>query len=139
MNLTLAEMARRLDGEVSGGQIRCRGPGHSPEDRSLSVKLNVKGDGIVVHSFSGDAVATCKDHVRKKLGLPPFTPTKKSNGKDTRKAIVATYDYCDEGGELLFQVVRFEPKHFASASRTIPAVGHGNSVTFAVSCTSSPS
>jgi hypothetical protein len=112
MNLTLAEMARRLDGEVSGGQIRCPGPGHSPEDRSLSVKLNVKGDGIVVHSFSGDAVATCKDHVRKKLGLPPFTPTKKSNGKDTRKAIVATYDYCDEGGELLFQVVRFEPKTF---------------------------
>jgi hypothetical protein len=28
------------------------------------------------------------------------------------KRIVAEYDYCDEKGELLFQVVRFEPKDF---------------------------
>lgn len=29
-----------------------------------------------------------------------------------RAKIVATYDYCDEAGKLLFQVVRFEPKDF---------------------------
>ena len=47
------------------------------------------------------------------------TKKKKSNGKDKpRKDIVARYDYCDETGELLFQVVRFEPKTSASASRT---------------------
>jgi hypothetical protein len=112
MMMTLAEMARRLGGEVSGQQVLCPGPGHSDKDRSLSVKLNAKGDGIVVHSFSGDDIITAKDHVRKKLGLPPFTPTKKSNGKDTRKDIVATYDYTDENGKLLFQVVRFEPRDF---------------------------
>jgi hypothetical protein len=44
--------------------------------------------------------------------LPPFTPKKKTNGKDTRKDVVARYDYCDEAGELLFQVIRFEPKTF---------------------------
>ncbi len=49
--MTLAEMARRLRGEVSGGQVRCPGPGHSSEDRSLSVKLNATGDGVVVHCF----------------------------------------------------------------------------------------
>jgi len=30
----------------------------------------------------------------------------------TKRRIVATYDYRDEAGELLFQVVRFEPKDF---------------------------
>jgi hypothetical protein len=111
-NLSLAEMARRLGGELSGGQIRCPGPGHSPEDRSLSVKLKDDGTGIVVHSFSGDDPIMCKDHVRKKLGLPPFRPRKKSNGKDTRKVVAAHYDYMDESGAVLFQVVRFEPKTF---------------------------
>jgi hypothetical protein len=37
----------------------------------------------------------------------------KVNGKDRpRNAIVAEYDYTDESGVLLFQVVRFEPKTF---------------------------
>ena len=110
VTLTLAEMARRLGGEVSGGQVRCPGPGHSPADRSLSVKLNDKGNGVVVFSHSGDDVFACKDMVRAKLGLQPFKKTK-SNGKD-RKAIAATYDYVDEAGNLLFQVVRFAPKTF---------------------------
>jgi putative DNA primase/helicase len=30
----------------------------------------------------------------------------------TRRVIVAAYDYCNEQGELLFQVCRFEPKDF---------------------------
>ena len=74
------------------------------------MKLNGKGDGLVVHSFSGDDIIAAKDYVRAKLGLPPFTPKSKSNGKD-RKAIIATYDYTDEAGDV-FQVVRFEPKTF---------------------------
>lgn len=111
MNMTLSEMARRLGGELSGGQVLCPGPGHSPDDRSLSVKLNAKGDGIVVHSFAEDDILVCKDHVRAKLGLAPFTPRSKGNGKD-RKVLVATFDYVDEAGNLLFQVVRYEPKTF---------------------------
>jgi Protein of unknown function (DUF3631) len=108
--MTLAEMARRLGGEVSGGQVRCPGPGHSPADRSLAVKLNDKGDGIVVYSHSGDDIMACKDMVRAKLGLQPFRKAK-TNGKD-HKGIVAEYDYRDENGVLLFQVVRLEPKSF---------------------------
>jgi len=37
--------------------------------------------------------------------------TIKEPAPDVRK-IVATYDYCDESGQLLFQTVRFEPKQF---------------------------
>jgi len=37
-----------------------------------------------------------------------------SENKDVaEKRIVMTYDYRDESGKLLFQVVRFEPKSFA--------------------------
>jgi Protein of unknown function (DUF3631) len=111
MNMMLAEMARRLGGEVSGGQVQCPGPGHSPDDRSLAVKMNDKGDDIIVYSFANDDIIACKDYVRVKLGWAPFTPKPKSNGKD-HKHIVATYDYADEAGGLLFQVVRYEPKAF---------------------------
>lgn len=43
------------------------------------------------------------------LRLDGPRPSVEGNG---RRRIVATYDYRDEGGELLFQVVRFEPKDF---------------------------
>ena len=47
------------------------------------------------------------------LGLAPFTRKSKSNGKDDEpRKVVAEHDYTDEGGELIFQVVRLEPKSF---------------------------
>src|ERR1700687_1003875 len=59
--------------------------------------LRVKG-GVA----TGEAVNWLRDE----LGIEP-EPTK------NRKArIVATYDYCDERGELLFQVCRNEQKEF---------------------------
>src|SRR5262249_22702668 len=105
----LHQYARLLNGEVRGNQILCPGPGHSVEDRSLAVKMN--GDDFVVHSFADDDAIVCKDFVRQKLGLAPFAPKSRSNGQ-YRRAITATYDYVDELGHLLFQVVRFEPKTF---------------------------
>jgi len=47
-------------------------------------------------------------------------PSGDGNGKTTRKRrskIVATYDYCDENGDLLFQVVRYDPKDFRQRKR----------------------
>jgi putative DNA primase/helicase len=41
---------------------------------------------------------------------------------ETRKPIVAAYDYRDESGKLLFQVVRFEPKDFRQRRPN----GHGD-------------
>lgn len=43
-----------------------------------------------------------------KLGINPG----KSNGNNDLGQIVKTYDYRDEGGTLLFQTVRFDPKDF---------------------------
>jgi hypothetical protein len=68
-------------------------------------------DGFLVHSFAGNDPIICKDHVRERLGLPPFKAKGKGNGSDKAK-VQAVYDYRDAGGELLFQVVRFAPKDF---------------------------
>jgi hypothetical protein len=66
----LREIARALGGEVSGRQVLAPLPGHSPRDRSLSVKLSATApDGFVVHYFTGDW-REGRDHVREPLGLP---------------------------------------------------------------------
>ena len=44
-------------------------------------------------------------------GLTPRNGAK-PNGSSIGPRIVATYPYEDESGELLYEVVRYEPKHF---------------------------
>jgi hypothetical protein len=116
---SLQDAARLLRGEVSGGQILCPGPNHSDEDRSLSVKLDPEApDGFIVHSFANDDPIKCKDYVRGKFGLPEWKPNGRANGEDkpsgsTKRRLIATYPYTDENGELLFEVLRYEPKGFS--------------------------
>jgi hypothetical protein len=76
MNLDARAIAAALGGEVSGRDaVLAPGPGHSPGDRSLSVKLCLAhNDGFIVHSFCGDDVNRCRDHVKAKLGLDPRRP-----------------------------------------------------------------
>jgi putative DNA primase/helicase len=74
--LDVRAVARALGGDVSGrDSVVCPGPGHSQRDRSLSVRL-VPGNenGFVVYSHAGDPIADCKDHVRERLGLAPWSP-----------------------------------------------------------------
>jgi hypothetical protein len=81
--ITLQALAAALGGEVSvsGDQVLCPGPGHSPKDRSLSIKLDCSApDGFVVNSFAGDDAIDCKDYVRDKAGLAAWQP-KKGNGR----------------------------------------------------------
>jgi hypothetical protein len=75
IGLDLRALARALDGEIRGEEVFCPGPGHSTKDRSLSVRLSSETeDGFMVHSFASDDPIACKDHVRAKLGLRPFSP-----------------------------------------------------------------
>ena len=48
------------------------------------------------------------------LELEPSHEVMKSwaQARQPAPAVVATYDYCDEGGALVFQVLRYEPKTF---------------------------
>ncbi|MBI3417986.1 MAG: DUF3631 domain-containing protein [Verrucomicrobia bacterium] len=46
------------------------------------------------------------------LKLADLFPPRVANTNNPKPRIVATYDYTDESGQLLFQCVRFEPKDF---------------------------
>jgi hypothetical protein len=126
-------LARALGGEVSGAQVLAPGPRHSANDRSLSIKLDSNApDGFLVHSFSADDPIVCRDHVREKIGLPAFRPSGRCNqhsdavieravmaaaagqsrNNKPKSRIVATYDYTDADGSLLYQVARYDPKDF---------------------------
>src|SRR5690242_768290 len=80
MQLTLSYIAKALGGEVSNGQVRAPGPGHSAKDRSLCVAINDAGDDIVVKSWADDDEIACKDYVRQKIGLPAWQPNRRKNG-----------------------------------------------------------
>lgn len=68
--IDLNQAARTLCGEVAQGQVRCPGPGHSSEDRSLCVKFDPSyPEGFLIHSFAGDDPMACRDYVRERLGL----------------------------------------------------------------------
>ena len=136
-NLDLRQIARALGGEIGSGQVLAPGPGHSAADRSMSVKLDPGApDGFVVHSFADDDPLVCKDYVREKCGAAATTkPNGSKRPRASREDIaalfaaavqqheredsrprskpVATYDYTDDSGALLYQVLRYDhPKKF---------------------------
>jgi putative DNA primase/helicase len=70
MMLDPRAVARALGGSVSGRNVVAPGPGHSRDDRSLSIKIEPAApDGFILHSFAGDSPIECRDHVRAALGL----------------------------------------------------------------------
>ena len=108
---TIERIAELLGGEASGNQVRAPGPGHSADDRSLSVLLDASApEGFVVHSFAGDDAIRCRDYVRDRLGLPPFeAKKKKANGKANGKwsPPLAEYVYRDANGEPYLLVRKY--------------------------------
>jgi Protein of unknown function (DUF3631) len=105
IGLDLRVLARALDGEIRGEEVFCPGPGHSTKDRSLSVRLSSETeDGFMVHSFASDDPIACKDHVRAKLGLRPFSPkaAKRDWGEE-----VAHYIYKLADGAPYLRVCKF--------------------------------
>ena len=68
--MTLRELARLLNGTVSGAQVLCAGPGHSRGDNSLCVKLSPSAPlGFIVYSFASDPFDICQSYVAERLGL----------------------------------------------------------------------
>ena len=78
-------------------------PAH--EDKSQSLSLCERNGNILLNCFAGCSFeAVCAA-----LGIEPHELFS-DNG--AAPCIVAEYDYQDEKGEVLFQVVRYEPKSF---------------------------
>jgi len=74
-------IARALGGDVVNRScVLAPGPGHSRQDRSLSIKIepNAPG-GLLVFSHAGDDPLICKDYVRRSLRLPKWQPGDERN------------------------------------------------------------
>ncbi|MCC7086329.1 MAG: hypothetical protein IT427_15105 [Pirellulales bacterium] len=87
-------------------------PAHEDNRASLSVAC-LNGDGkIGVHCHAGCATADVLGAIGLKMADLMPSPSKRNGTNNHRPKIVATYDYRSQVGELLFQVVRFDPKDF---------------------------
>jgi putative DNA primase/helicase len=136
--MSLSHIASVIGGKVSGGQVLCPGPNHSPDDESLSITLSETGMPVV-HSFSPkDDDLKCKDYVLERLGLPVWKPNGSKSrpaiyipvplapstppaplptpqaaaAPSARRRIVAEYIYKKEDGTPYLRVQRTDPKGF---------------------------
>jgi len=95
---------RRADGKRWDG--RC--PAH--EDQRASLSFTDGDDALVVECHAGCQ----RERIAAALGRTVADFAHRANGgpRERARRIVATYDYRDEHGTVLFQEVRFEPKDF---------------------------
>jgi hypothetical protein len=80
MMLSLQQLAATLGGNVSGDQVLAPGPGHSPKDRSMSVKLGF--DDYIVFSHAGDDWKVCRDYIDEKIGASKWEPRRAAPDDD---------------------------------------------------------
>lgn len=110
------DLLPRLKGVKSNGKgwlALC--PAH--DDHSPSLSVNEGEDGrVLIHCFAGCSIDQVCTALRIELnGLGPneaATRPHVSRPVTNARRIVATYDYTDEREQLLFQVLRCEPKSF---------------------------
>src|SRR5579862_2354811 len=101
--MNAADIARHLHGRQSGAGWMAQCPAH--HDRNPSLSLRYVDGKVLVHCHVGcDQRAVVE--ALKALCLWPRHECRLA------RAVMALYDYCDEGGQLLYQVVRTEPKGF---------------------------
>jgi putative DNA primase/helicase len=94
--------ARALKGQRSGPSWIVKCPAH--DDRNPSLSIREGGGKPLVHCHAGCSQRDVIDALKAR-GLWQDDPAPKSQ-------IVAAYDYTDEDGALLYQVVRYQPKDF---------------------------
>jgi putative DNA primase/helicase len=97
------------DAHESSGGWSARCPAH--DDRQASLSINQGDDGrVLLHCHAG-----CEpEAVVGKIGLTMKDLMLSNNGtkKNGKPRIIATYDYRDADGTLLFQSCRYLPKNF---------------------------
>lgn len=124
-----------LDGAKLIGErdILCRCPAH--EDYTPSLHLREDTQGLLVYCFAGCTQADIADALedaepRQRPKLAKIVPARE------RGTVVATYDYRNAEGELVYRKLRFDPKSFefrrpvVVAARTSGPVQHSEYVSW---------
>lgn len=100
--MTAEVLAHALGGRRSGSCWMAKCPAHADNNPSLSIR---DADGkVLLHCHAGCTQHDVIDAIRD-LGVWHPEPA-------VRPEIIATYDYTDEQGQLLYQGVRYQPKDF---------------------------
>ncbi len=105
--MTPNEVLQRFpDARATGeGQYEARCPAH--EDRRASLCIGVRDEKILLCCQAGCETKSVVQAAG--LKMSDLMPSSQTNGK---ARIVATYDYHDAHGKLVYQTVRMEPKDF---------------------------
>lgn len=94
----------RLIGERD---VLCRCPAH--EDYSPSLHVREDEQGLLVHCFAGCSRAEIEEALE---DAAPTKPKLAAIPRWDRGTVVATYDYRNAEGELIYRKLRLEPKSF---------------------------
>lgn len=115
--MELDDFLSRLHGvKRVGNRVMALCPAHDDNDPSLDVA--VKDGRILLHCYAGCSF----EAILEALGLESRDLVVNGNSNGSEKPqVVATYDYRDEAGRVLFRVVRYRPKAF----RQCRPDGHG--------------
>lgn len=99
----------KLDGVQGrgGGAWMARCPAHEDSKASLSVGRGTE-QPVVLKCHAGCEL----DDILAKLGLTPEDISAPRQAREERDPVVATYQYTDESGDLLFEVQRTATKRF---------------------------
>lgn len=100
--MTTESIARALGARRSGSCWMAKCPAHDDKNPSLSIR-EVDGK-VLLHCHAG---CTQRDVIDALKASGVWQP---EHTEDPR--IVGTYDYTDERGSLLYQIVRYQPKDF---------------------------
>jgi len=117
----------------NGWQAKC--PAHDDKVASLSIHLEEDGK-VLLHCHAGcepevvlRAVGLKMSDLFPDTGRAPGRGAGRGNKKRKQppsdSVIVAEYDYRDESGAFLFQVVRFDPKDFRCRRRAVTSTSAG--------------
>lgn len=93
------DITRAKRGDWTGQQGLIPGPGHSADDRSMSIRDTADGADVILHSFAGDDWKPFKDQIRAE-GLLPDRQSRE------RASAATSYVYRDADGRPVLRVVR---------------------------------
>lgn len=100
--MTADSIARALKARRSGTGWMARCPTHDDHNPSLSIRDS--GGKVLLHCHAGCAQSDVIDALKARDVWQPE--------RSEQSQIVAEYDYTDEYGNRLYQVVRYQPKDF---------------------------
>jgi hypothetical protein len=106
-------LAKLPDAKLSGKNWIARCPAHEDRQASLSIGEGEDGRALIYCHAGCKPDAICEAVGLRLADLMPASSKLPNPGKPTTKSrIVAEYSYRDEGGNLIFQALRYEPKSF---------------------------